>query len=418
MTQLAPSPAMPPGPARVHGGVPADEVTRVRLGASIDSAPDLLAALAVDPAVTVRAAVALNTATPVGADRILARDDDERVRTLLARKLANLVPDLQNAERDRLQQHAVLVLAELVRDEAMRVRAAIADVVKDMPQAPRDLILRLAHDSEIPVSEPVTRLSPLLTTEDLLVLLAAAPNPATATAIASRAGLNETVSDAVAATTDAVAIRALLANHSAAIREATLDALIARAPDQIDWHAPLVRRPRLSPAAACALSEYVATHLLHEMASRADLSPECAGELKRRLEARLLPSAPLRAVPSPNMDEAMGHAHALAFRDQLNETTLLGAVQRGEARMATAMLAVAAGVPASVVDRAATLRSAKALVSLVWRAGFSMQVAGPLQSLLARTSPEAVLRGGPAGAFPLAIDEMRWQIDFLMRMGR
>ena len=57
MTQLAPSPAMPPGPARVHGGVPADEVTRVRLGASIDSAPDLLAALAVDPAVTVRAAV-------------------------------------------------------------------------------------------------------------------------------------------------------------------------------------------------------------------------------------------------------------------------------------------------------------------------------------------------------------------------
>jgi len=86
--------------------------------------------------------------------------------------------------------------------------------------------------------------------------------------------------------------------------------------------------------------------------------------------------------------------------------------------MATAMLAVAAGVPASVVDRAATLRSAKALVSLVWRAGFSMQVAGPLQSLLARTSPDTVLRGGPSGAFPLAIDEMRWQIDFLMRMGR
>jgi uncharacterized protein (DUF2336 family) len=303
-------------------------------------------------------------------------------------------------------------------DEAVRVRAAIADVVKDMPQAPRDLILRLAYDSEIPVSEPVTRLSPLLTTEDLLTLLAAAPNRATATAVASRTGLNETVSDAVAATTDAAAIRALLANHSAAIREATLDALIARAPDQTDWHAPLVRRPRLSPAAACALSEYVANHLLDEMASRADLSSECAGELKRRLEERLLPSAPPRAAQPPNMDEAMGHAQALAFRDQLSETTLLGAVQRGEARMATAILAVAAGVPASVVDRAATLRSAKALVSLVWRAGFSMQVAGPLQSLLARTSPDTVLRGGPSGAFPLAIDEMRWQIDFLMRMGR
>jgi uncharacterized protein (DUF2336 family) len=258
----------------------------------------------------------------------------------------------------------------------------------------------------------------LLTTEDLLALLAAAPNRATAAAVASRSGLNETVSDAVAATADVAAIRALLANHSAAIREATLDALIARAPEQVDWHAPLVRRPRLSPAAACALSEYVATHLLDEMASRADLSPECTGELKRRLDARLLPSAPPRPAQAPSTDEAMGQAQELAHRDELTETTLLGAVQRGEARMATAMLAVAAGVPASVVDRAATLRSAKALVSLIWRAGFSMQVAGPLQSLLARASPETVLRGGPAGAFPLAIDEMRWQIDFLMRMGR
>ena len=418
MTGLALSADIALGPVRVHGGVPADEVTRVRLGASIDSSPDLLAALAVDPAVTVRAAVALNTAAPAGADRILARDDDERVRTLLARKLANLVPELQNAERDRLQQQALHVLTELVRDEAVRVRAAIADVVKDMPQAPRDLILRLAHDSEVPVSEPVTRLSPLLTTEDLLGLLAAAPNRATATAVASRTGLHETVSDAVAATTDAAAIRALLANHSAAIREATLDALIARAPDQTDWHAPLIRRPRLSPAAACALSEYVATQLLDEMASRADLSPDCTGELKRRLEVRLLPDASARRATAPNMDEAMAQAQALAYRDCLNETTVLGTVQRGEARMATAMLAVAAGVPASVVDRAATLRSAKALVSLVWRAGFSMQVAGPLQSLLARTSPDTVLRSGPDGAFPLSIDEMQWQIDFLMRMGR
>ena len=81
MTQLAQSLALSPEPARLRSGVPADEVIRVRLGASIDSAPDLLAALAVDPAVTVRAAVALNTATPAGADRILAHDGDERVRT-------------------------------------------------------------------------------------------------------------------------------------------------------------------------------------------------------------------------------------------------------------------------------------------------------------------------------------------------
>jgi uncharacterized protein (DUF2336 family) len=391
---------------------------RVRLGASLDSAPELLATLATDPAVTVRAAVALNSAAPARANHILAHDGDTRVRALLARKLASLVPEIGDPERDRLQQHALRVLHELVNDEAMRVRAAIAEVLKDMPQAPREIILKLAHDSEVPVSEPVIRLSPLLTTEDLLGLLAASPHPAAATAVALRRGLPAEVSDVLASGTDTEAIRALLTNHTAAIREATLDALIARAQEQPGWHAPLIRRPRLSAAAAYALSEYVATHLLDELSGRADLTPECTTELRRRLHERLLPLPAKCACRAPNIDESMGVARALAYQGQLDEAALLGTLQRGEARLATAILAVAAGVPASVVDRAATLRSAKALVSLVWRAGFSMQVAGPLQALLARIAPEDALRAGPGGTFPLAVEEMRWQLDFLTRMER
>ena len=418
MTRHAPPAAVKLPPARVPGGMQADEASRVRLGASKESPPALLATLASDPAATVRAAVALNTAAPADADRILARDRDERIRTLLARKLASLLPGLHSAERDRLQQHALLVLETLVADEAVRVRTAIAEVVKDMPQAPRDLVLRLAHDSAVPVSEPVIRLSPLLTTEDLLLLLAAAPHSATATAVARRAGLNETLSDAVAATADTGAIAALLANHSAAIREATLDTLVEGAANRASWHAPMVRRPSLSPKAARALSDFVTTGLLDEMTDRADMPPELAADLKRRLAVRQQQNVLPRSSTAPSIDEAMAAAKALSAREQLHEATLLGAVQRGESRMATALLATAAGVPASVVDRAVTLRSAKALVSLVWRAGFSMQVAGPLQTLLARTPPAAVLRGGPGGTFPLAIDEMRWQIDFLLRIGR
>jgi uncharacterized protein (DUF2336 family) len=421
MTSAPPPPPgadVEPQPLRVHGGTPATLAARVRLGASTDAAPDVLAALAADPAVTVRAAVALNAAAPADADRILARDSDARVRTLLARKLAALLPSLQNTERERLRRHVMEMLAELVEDEAVRVRAAISDVVKEMPQAPHELILRLANDSAVPVSEPVTRLSPLLTTEDLLALLAANPNRATAAAVAAREGLNETLADAVVATFDPAAIRALLANDSAAIREATLDALIVRAADHADWQAALVRRSRLSPKAACALSKFVATHLLHELASRADLSAECAAELERRLAQRLERDHPPCGATVPNMAEAMGAAWALAHDGRLDEAALLGAVQRGETRMATAMLAVAAGVPVMVVERAVALRSTKAMVSLVWRAGFSVHVAGPLQSLLARIPPAGVLRSGPGGSWPLVHEEMRWQIDFLTRMER
>ena len=47
-----------------------------------------------------------------------------------------------------------------------------------------------------------------------------------------------------------------------------------------------------------------------------------------------------------------------------------------------------------------------------------MQVAVALQTLLARLAPEAVLTAGQSGGFPLAVEEMRWQLDFLGRMGR
>ena len=96
----------------------------------------------------------------------------------------------------------------------------------------------------------------------------------------------------------------------------------------------------------------------------------------------------------------------------------MAAVRRGEARYAEALLAVAAGTPLSVVERASSLRSAKGMVSLVWKAGLTMRAAVALQMLLARLAPDAVLRSGPSGGFPLGVEEMRWQLDFLGRMGR
>jgi uncharacterized protein (DUF2336 family) len=296
------------------------------------------------------------------------------------------------------------------------VRAAIADVVKDMPSAPRELILRLARDSAMPVSEPVIRLSPLLSAEDLLALLAEPPAIFTAEAVASRPGLPGSVADAIAASADDRLIGILLANRSAAIREATLDTLIARASAQPDWHDPLVRRPSLSARAARALSEIVTTQLLGVLATRGDLDPEVTRELQRRMAERLPKARPARGDTS--LEEAVIRAQELLAQDRLDEAALLAAARRGEARLCTAMLALASGVVPTVVDRAVTLRSAKGVVSLIWKAGFSMRIAGPLQVLLCRVGPTAVLRPGEGGSFPLAVDEMRWQLDFLQRMGR
>ena len=444
-----------------------NEAARVRLGANLTTPAEILLRLAIDPSVTVRAALALNPSAPPSALGVLARDADDRVRVLLARKLAMLVPCLTETEQSRLNQQTIAALAHLIADTAVRVRAAITEVVKDMPSAPRALVLRLARDTAIEVSEPVIRLSPLLTQADLLGLLSANA-PAVALAVARRPELAEDVADAVAATADDTAIRVMLLNHSAQIRESTLDALIARAADHVGWHAPLVRRPKLSARAAEALSRIVADTLLGELASRADLSEAVTAELHARLTARLLlppasqpssatptntPSRTDDGVPSdasartgpptptdastvtdastptdaststgalawpdaPTPVTALSDARARASAGRLTEADMLAVAGRGEAHVVAAMLAVAAAVPLALVDRVATLRSAKGVVSLVWKAGFNMRLAVPLQILLARLGPGTLLAPSPSGGFPLAVEEMRWQLEFLAR---
>ncbi len=395
------------------------EGLRVKLGAGATTEPDVLVDLAHDPAVTVRAALALNAAAPAQANDILASDHDEKVRLLLARKLAVLLPSLSATDQTRLYQETWDTLGLLVADEATRVRALIADAIKSLPDAPHELVLRLAFDTEVSVYEPVIRLSPLLTAEDLVTLVVKAPAAGTVRAVAHRAGLAPTVCDAVAASMDSVAIRALLENPSAQIRETTLDVLVARSVEHPDWHGLLVQRPSLPPRTTRLLSEIVATHLLEVLAARADLPPPLVEELHRRIAARVTARLPQDGAQEDiTSDVALGRARALGMNGNLTEECLLEAVRCGEARYATALLAVAAGTSISVVDRAASLRSAKGMISLVWKAGFTMRAAVAAQFLLARLPPHAVLNAGAGDSFPLAVEEMRWQLDFLGRMGR
>jgi uncharacterized protein (DUF2336 family) len=390
-------------------GTLSETAARVRTASSRDGSAATLGPLLADPEVTVRAALAVNPALPLPLAGELARDPDERVRALLARRLASLLPALAAPECTRLFDQAMDALIRLANDEVTRVRAAITEMVQDMAQAPRALILRLVADTEMSVAEPVIRLSPLLTADDLLALLATPPSPLTVTAIARRRGLDGEVADAVAASGDPAAILAMLRNPSAAIRESTLDSLVAQATQHVAWHRPLVQRPDLSARAARALSQFVSAQLLAELAQRGGLEPELVQELQARLKARLEEAHPQQAA-------ARATPELTAMR--VTEERLLDCARHGDVRACTALLAAAAKVPTPVVDRAAMLRSAKGLISLVWRAGLSMRVAVPLQMLLARLSPDMVLLPLEGDTFPLSAEEMRWQIDFLTRMGR
>ncbi len=381
---------------------------RVKLAASPTTPADILSFLARDEAITVRAAVALNPSVGAAADQRLAGDGDERVRLLVARKLATSLTAPAEAV---LRERALGILSTLVRDEAVRIRTAIAVIVAELPDLPRDLLLALAHDSAVSVSEPVLRLSPLLSTEDLLNLLDTPPHEAVAESIACRANLPDEVADAIAASAGSVAIQVLLGNQAACIKESTLDLLIARAEHEPGWHEPLVRRPRLSDHAARALSGIVAAHLLEVLAKRTDISPSVVAEIQQRLDRQLAKRpAPVARVSDETL---MEEARELDTMGELTEAAVLAALRAGDVRRGSTMLAIAAAVPLAVMDRAAALRSAKALVSLVWKAGFSMRAAGPVQAVIGQLGPEATMLPSPSGGYPLTPEELGWQLDFL-----
>lgn len=385
------------------------EAARVRLAAHPGTLPHVLHLLAADPAVMVRAAVAMNAAAPPAVHAVLMLDTDERVRALLAAKVAHLLPGLEATAQAEVYRHVRATLATLVEDAAVRVRAAIADAVKEIPAAPRELILRLAFDPAPPVCDPVIRLSPLLTEGDLLALLATPPHADASQVVAARPGLGATVADALVAQADGAAIHALLLNRTAAIQEATLDALVAQAGAHPEWHEPLVRRPALGKPAARALSALVAGEPLCILAERADLDPDLARELREQLMARL--DAP--AAVSPTEIDLQASLRRLHAAGALTEAVLLNAVRAGDARRASAILAIASGLPMAAVERAATLRSSKALVSLAWRAGFSMRAGAAVQAIPGGLEPGALLPPGPSGGFPLTDAEMAWQIEVL-----
>jgi uncharacterized protein (DUF2336 family) len=181
---------------------------------------ELLLLLAADEATPVRLAVAANPGAPRHADQILARDPVASIRASLARKLAEHAAEMAGLGWD--------LLRHLARDPAPQVRQSIADTLTDQPGAPHDLVLALARDADPAVSEPLIRLSHVLTEADLLRLVEAPPAPEARCAVARRLNLGAHLAEALVASGDHAAISALRRNPTARIPAGLRGCLEAR----------------------------------------------------------------------------------------------------------------------------------------------------------------------------------------------
>lgn len=381
---------------------------RAALARDPEAPPEALYYLMADPAAEVRRGVAANPATPHQSFLTLADDAEDEVRAALAARLATLAPGLGPPQRDRLAQAAWEALARLAEDAAEEIRATIAEAVKDLPDAPRSMILALARDASLRVAEPVIRLSPLLTEEDLLGLVGAPPVAETLTAIARRPAISETVADALVASGDLRAIGALLANGTAAIRETTLDALVVQAAEQTAWQEALVRRPALPPRTAMALARLVAENLLAPLLDRRDLPEAAMAQIRSAVAGRLA----AQPRPGETPEDAAARVEILRRAGALQEPLLLRAARGGETAFVVAALAALAAAPPGAVEHAVATRCTKSLAGLCRQAGLAPATAEAVIGLLCPAPPEVSHGVAPA---LVGDGELRWRIEALSR---
>jgi uncharacterized protein (DUF2336 family) len=372
-----------------------------------DAAPEALFYLATEGSLVTRLAVAANPATPAQANRHLADDPEDDVRVELARKIAQILPNLPKDAGKKMRELTIETIERLARDTLPRVRQVLAEEIKTLDCIPPRIVKALARDIEI-VSAPILEYSPLLSDGDLIEIVSSAQASFALLAIAKRKPLHASVSEAIATALDVPAVSALLINSGAEIRHQTLDKIVRHAEKVQDWHLPLVLRNDLSQRAIRRIAGFVSRSLIETLANRHNLDEKTRRHLKEQMKKRIAEGEPpVPAAPAKPVDLA-----ALRKIGRLDDAFVEKATEEGSRQVVISSLALLAGTSTETAGRIFESGSAKPVTALVWRAGLSMRTAFKIQTLLLHLQAGDLLPAREGVRFPMKEDEMRWHLNY------
>ncbi|HVZ69023.1 MAG TPA: DUF2336 domain-containing protein [Rhizomicrobium sp.] len=386
-----------------------EKSTHHELASRTDAGPDVLLYLATKGAAVIRRAVAANMATPAQANHILADDEDDEVRSELARKIGRLMPDLDKEQNEKLRALTIETLEKLADDQLPRVRAILAEEIKALDCVPKKVIRKLAFDLEMIVAAPILEYSPLLSDADLMEVIATAKASEALTAISKRKYLSANVADAIVTSLDVPAVAALLANPDAEVRAKALDDIIERAEKIRAWHQPLVMRADLSQRAIKRIATFVGAALIEMLGRNHKLDPDTRDHLNQQLRRRIESG---EDVQRSEEDRAAVEVEAARRKGKLDDAFVDAAAEAGRREVVAHSLAALAHVPVETVRKILQFRSAKPVTALVWRAKLSMRVAFRIQRYVMKLPTSELLPARDGVRFPLSEDEMRWHLSY------
>jgi len=398
-----------------------DSAVRAALAERADLSPELLYYLAEDASVDVRRAVAVNEAAPRQTDILLAHDEDADVRGGLARKIAHVAPDLSREASEKVHQQTYEALEMLASDQMTKVRAILSQALKDVVDAPSDIIRTLANDIEIEVSGPVLEFSPVLTEADLIEIIDKGPAPGGVAAIARRDGVSENLADAIIDTDDVEGIADLLGNGGAQIREEALDDLINRSEDCALWQQPLVARKHLPEGAAQRMAGFIAENLLQALSERADLDAPTMAAVSDIVRDRLGCDGVEKKALAPGFDflkvePPLDTAHRLLAAGKLQDKVVLKALQAGDHAFVFAALIARAGVDVAMARKIFVEKNPTGIVALIGKAQMPASMIVMIQQQMGRIAPSEIIEPEDDLTFPMSDEDIDWNIEFFSNM--
>lgn len=337
----------------------------------------------------------------------------------LARKIAELTPGLSPAEQGRIYQITIKTLEVLVRDQMSQIRQTLAEVLKNIPSIAPDIIRELTEGRDLDVSEHIHEYAHVLSDDDLVLVITSDPIQGVLEAISRSQGAQGSLAQGG----DRKKLVNALGKANAHIREELLGEIIEKTPRVRAWNSAMIRRPNLPGRTARRIAEQAAQSILDELRQKVSLDEDTLTEIMDIVEKRLEGTEKNASEPTRRHEEeerkedpveVESRVQEMFENGTLTEEAVSDALYRGQQLFVIAGVARLAGVGKDLVNRAVRMRSAKSLIALAWKAGFSMRLAMALQLRLAGMPPARVMQPDTEGNYPMDEDAMTWHIEFLM----
>lgn len=387
-----------------------DPKERERLAKASALQPEFLYYFATDSDPNVRRAVAQNEGTPIQADLILARDQEELVKLDLSEKIGRLLPDLSATENQQVLDMVVQVVETLAKDSLPSVRGAIANNIKDLSNVPPGIARRLAQDADEIVSIPILEFSPLLSDDDLIEIVAAGCRGRALAAIASRATVSEDLSEAIVETDDEFAIPQLISNLGAKLSVKVMQSVVDAAENKKSWQQALTGRTDLTGGLLKRMAGYVNKATLDKLVKNNVLVDDA---LEKELRA-LSPSGEEDSQIEETQDHEAKRAKELFEQGKLTADLLIRSAKKKEREFLIYALSLLAEADDSIIRKLLSAKDPKLPVSISWHCKLGMKFAVVLQESIMEIPKKSQLpaKGGDS-AYPMSDDDMAWSLEVI-----